>query len=63
VVIGGSSGIGLEMARRAPAEGVKVILTARDADRLQRPLTSTADSNLSKVSEALPKAIVDADGY
>jgi len=36
VVIGGSSGIGLETARRARAEGADVILTARDPDRLQR---------------------------
>src|SRR5712691_4295852 len=36
VVIGGSSGIGLETARRARAEGADLILTARDADRLQR---------------------------
>ena len=35
VVIGGSSGIGLETARRARAEGADVILTARNADRLQ----------------------------
>src|SRR5262249_10347829 len=36
VVIGGTSGIGLETARRARAEGADVILTARDADRLRR---------------------------
>src|SRR6476619_702406 len=36
VVIGGSSGIGLETARRAREEGADVILTARDPDRLQR---------------------------
>ena len=36
VVIGGSSGIGLETARRVRAEGAKVILTARDPDRLHR---------------------------
>jgi NAD(P)-dependent dehydrogenase (short-subunit alcohol dehydrogenase family) len=36
VVIGGSSGIGLETARRTRAEGAEVIVTARDADRLQR---------------------------
>ncbi|HKA43942.1 MAG TPA: SDR family oxidoreductase [Burkholderiales bacterium] len=36
VVIGGSSGIGLETARRARAEGADVILTARDAERLKR---------------------------
>jgi len=36
VVIGGSSGIGLETARHARAEGADVILTARDLDRLHR---------------------------
>lgn len=36
VVIGGSSGIGLETARLARAEGAQVILTARDPDRLHR---------------------------
>jgi len=35
VVIGGSSGIGLETARRARAEGAEVVLTARDAGRLE----------------------------
>src|SRR3954447_9501785 len=37
VVIGGSSGIGLETARRARTEGANVILTARDAARLEQP--------------------------
>jgi NAD(P)-dependent dehydrogenase (short-subunit alcohol dehydrogenase family) len=36
VVIGGSSGIGLETARRARREGASVIITARDPERLQR---------------------------
>jgi NAD(P)-dependent dehydrogenase (short-subunit alcohol dehydrogenase family) len=35
VVIGGSSGIGLETARRARAEGADVIIAARDAGRLE----------------------------
>jgi NAD(P)-dependent dehydrogenase (short-subunit alcohol dehydrogenase family) len=35
-VIGGSSGIGLETARRAGAEGAKVIVTGRDPERLAR---------------------------
>ncbi|HVP54057.1 MAG TPA: SDR family oxidoreductase [Candidatus Eisenbacteria bacterium] len=34
VVIGGSSGIGLETARRVRVEGGKVILTARNSERL-----------------------------
>ena len=36
VVIGGSSGIGLETARRARAEGANVILGARNPDRLKQ---------------------------
>jgi NAD(P)-dependent dehydrogenase (short-subunit alcohol dehydrogenase family) len=36
VVIGGSSGIGLETARRAREEGAHLILTAWDLDRLHR---------------------------
>jgi len=36
VVIGGSAGIGFETARRARAEGAKVILTARNSERLKR---------------------------
>ncbi len=36
VVIGGSSGIGLETARRAGDEGADLIITARNADRLHR---------------------------
>jgi len=36
VVIGGSAGIGLETARRARAEGAKVILTGRNPEPLQR---------------------------
>jgi NAD(P)-dependent dehydrogenase (short-subunit alcohol dehydrogenase family) len=35
VVIGGSSGIGLETARRARAEGASVVLAARDPERLR----------------------------
>ena len=39
LVIGGSAGIGLETARRATAEGARVILTGRDPERLQRAST------------------------
>jgi len=47
VVIGGSAGIGLETARRARAEGAKLILTGRDPERLQR-----AASELDALSAA-----------
>lgn len=36
LVLGGSSGIGLETARRAREAGAEVILTAREPDRLHR---------------------------
>src|SRR5262245_20090200 len=36
VVIGGSAGIGLETARRAHAEGAKLILTGRNPEPLER---------------------------
>lgn len=36
VVIGGSSGIGLEIARSARAEGAGVVLTGRDQERLAK---------------------------
>jgi NAD(P)-dependent dehydrogenase (short-subunit alcohol dehydrogenase family) len=36
VAIGGSAGIGLEVARHARAEGAAVILTGRNPERLQR---------------------------
>ena len=36
IVIGGSAGIGLETARRASAEGAKLILTGRSPERLQQ---------------------------
>jgi NAD(P)-dependent dehydrogenase (short-subunit alcohol dehydrogenase family) len=47
VVIGGTAGIGLETARRARAEGAKLILTGRNPERLQR-----AASELEAVSTA-----------
>jgi NAD(P)-dependent dehydrogenase (short-subunit alcohol dehydrogenase family) len=52
VVIGGSAGIGLETARRARAEGANVILTARNAERLQR-----AASELGALSTAAFDAV------
>ena len=52
VVIGGSAGIGLETARRARAEGAKLILTGRNPERLQRAASEV---------EALSTAAFDAD--
>ena len=52
IVIGGSSGIGLETARRARAEGASVILTGRNSERLKQAAleldaqrTATFDAN------------------
>jgi NAD(P)-dependent dehydrogenase (short-subunit alcohol dehydrogenase family) len=47
VVIGGSAGIGLETARRARAEGARLILTGRNSESLQR-----AASELDALSTA-----------
>ncbi len=47
VVIGGSAGIGLETARRARGEGARVILAARNAERLKH-----AASEVEAVSTA-----------
>src|SRR5262249_54827686 len=67
VVIGGSSGIGLETARQARAEGANLILTARNADRLQRvglglgariaAFDATDFSRLARVFDELPTPI------
>ncbi len=59
VVIGGSAGIGLETARRARAEGAKVILTGRDPERLQR-----AASELDALSTAAfePRILLPSSG-
>jgi NAD(P)-dependent dehydrogenase (short-subunit alcohol dehydrogenase family) len=45
VVIGGSAGIGLETARLARAEGADVILTGRNADRLERAAADVGASS------------------
>ncbi len=44
VVIGGSSGIGLETARMARAEAAEVIVTGRDQGRLERAATEVGAS-------------------
>jgi NAD(P)-dependent dehydrogenase (short-subunit alcohol dehydrogenase family) len=47
VVIGGSSGIGLETARRARAEGAEIILTGRDRGRLEQAATEIGASDVA----------------
>jgi short-subunit dehydrogenase len=58
VVIGGSAGIGLETARRARAKGASVILTARNAERLQHAATELD----ARSNTALTGATYDIDG-
>ena len=54
VVIGGSAGIGLETARRARTEGAKLILAARDPERLE---------NASRELGTLSSAAFDATNF
>jgi NAD(P)-dependent dehydrogenase (short-subunit alcohol dehydrogenase family) len=56
VVIGGSSGMGLSTARGARAAGAEVILTARNAERLQR----AADEVGARATAAFDASDLDA---
>jgi NAD(P)-dependent dehydrogenase (short-subunit alcohol dehydrogenase family) len=58
VVIGGSDGIGLETARRARAEGAKLILTGRDPERLQRT-ASELDALSTAAFDATDPALLE----
>src|SRR4051794_9240683 len=58
VVIGGSAGIGLETARRARAEGARLILTGRDPERLQRA-ASELDALSTTAFDATDSAALD----
>ena len=58
VVIGGSGGIGLETARRASAEGAKVILTGRGPERLQRA-ASEVDALSTAAFDATDPALLE----
>ena len=67
MVIGGSSGIGLETARLARAQGADIILTARNPDRLHRAgielgasiaaFDATDFSRLGRFFDAIPVPI------
>jgi NAD(P)-dependent dehydrogenase (short-subunit alcohol dehydrogenase family) len=57
VVIGGSAGIGFETARRARAEGAKVILTARNPERLKHAATEIDAMSTSAFDATDPIAI------
>jgi NAD(P)-dependent dehydrogenase (short-subunit alcohol dehydrogenase family) len=56
-VIGGSAGIGFETARRANTEGAKVILTARDPERLKRAATEIGAFSTAAFDATDPVAI------
>jgi NAD(P)-dependent dehydrogenase (short-subunit alcohol dehydrogenase family) len=57
VVIGGSAGIGREVARRARAEGAAVILTGRNPERLQRAATELGATSSSAFDATDPVAL------
>jgi NAD(P)-dependent dehydrogenase (short-subunit alcohol dehydrogenase family) len=57
VVIGGSSGIGFETARRARAEGAKVILTGRNPERLQQAASELGALSTAAFDAADPVAV------
>jgi NAD(P)-dependent dehydrogenase (short-subunit alcohol dehydrogenase family) len=57
VVIGGSAGIGLETARRARAEGAKVILTARNPERLKHAASEVDAARTAAFEATDPNAI------
>lgn len=69
VAIGGSAGIGLETARQARSAGADVIVTARDAQRLDRvanepktlsaiPFDATDFNRLKAFFDDLPSPVV-----
>src|SRR5262249_55221928 len=57
VVIGGSAGIGLETARPARAEGAKVILAARNPERLKQAADNLEALSTSAFDATDPVAI------
>ncbi len=57
VVIGGSSGIGLETGRRARAEGAEVILVARNPDRLKHAAADIGAQRTAALDATDPAAL------
>jgi NAD(P)-dependent dehydrogenase (short-subunit alcohol dehydrogenase family) len=57
VLIGGSSGIGLETARRARAEGADVILAARNPDRLKQAADEVGAARTAAFDATDPAAL------
>jgi 3-dehydrosphinganine reductase len=60
VVSGGSSGIGLEIARLLHAKGYRIILLARDAARLEQARRSFDESGRERVG-TVPLDVTDAE--
>jgi short-subunit dehydrogenase involved in D-alanine esterification of teichoic acids len=58
VLIGGSSGIGLEVARRARGEGAEVIVTGRDAERLTQAAAEVGARDTAAFDVTDPAAAV-----
>ena len=57
VVIGGSSGMGLETARRARSEGADVILTGRDPERLKQAAADVGARDTAAFDATDPAAL------
>jgi NAD(P)-dependent dehydrogenase (short-subunit alcohol dehydrogenase family) len=57
VLVGGSAGIGLETARRARREGAEVILTGRDAGRLDRAAQEVGARSTAAFDATDPAAV------
>ncbi|MFI5952297.1 SDR family oxidoreductase [Cryptosporangium sp. NPDC051539] len=57
VLIGGSSGIGLETARQARAEGAEVVLTGRDPERLAAAAAGVGARRTAAFDAADPDAL------
>lgn len=57
VVIGGSAGIGIEVARSARGEGAEVILTGRDPERLRRAASEVGAASSTAFDAGDPEAL------
>ncbi len=49
LILGGSSGMGLETAKRLRAQGLNIVLVARDRAKLQQAKASLAESGIGRV--------------
>src|SRR5580700_1649313 len=58
VVVGGSSGIGLETARMALAEGASVTIAGRSEDRLRRATESLVSSRKGGQADLIVRPVV-----